>query len=166
VSDWWQQQDNEAWHQHVILANEFRDETRNYYTQRQDMKVRDMIVNKFLAKSDFDEDQICTIRGLKQENVGKEDSPELRWTLYFTEHKKAMVLNVTSIRVLEAAFGDESDNWKGKKVTVYVDPNVSFQGRVVGGLRLRPIKEAKTAPKVSTAAQTEPPDELDDEIPF
>lgn len=126
------------------------------------MKTSQMIVSKFLRKEDFDDDQICTIRGIKQENVGKEDSPEMRWTLYFTEHQKAMVLNVTSIRVLEAAFGDESDDWKGKKVTVYVDPNVSFQGRVVGGLRLRPIKE-----KVSKAAQTEPPDDFDkDEIPF
>lgn len=126
-----------------------------------DMKVSQMIDSKFLKKEDFPEDEICTIRGIKQENVGRDDAPEMRWTLYFTEQKKPMVLNVTSIRVLESAYGDESDNWRGKKVTVYVDPNVSFQGRVVGGLRLRPIKE-----KTSQAPAKAAVDEFDDSIPF
>lgn len=124
------------------------------------MKTSAMITSKFLKQSDFENDQICTIRGIKQENVGRDDAPapEMRWTLYFNEHQKPMVLNVTSIRVLEQAFGDESDDWKGKKVMVYVDPNVSFQGKVVGGLRLRPPKK-QPAPKAAD-------EEFDSEVPF
>lgn len=135
---------------------------RNWLIQEGYMKVSQMIESKFLKKEDFEQDQVCTIRGLKQENVGRDDSPEMRWTLYFNEHQKAMVLNVTTIRVLEAAFGDESDEWKGKKVMVYVDPNVSFQGRVVGGLRLRPPKKQP----VAAAAKVADPDFDDAEIPF
>lgn len=107
------------------------------------MKTSDMIPSKFLKKSDFDEDQVVTIKGLKLEDVGNEG--DQRWVLYFSELHKGMVLNVTSIRVLEAAFGDESDFWIGKRVKVYVDPNVSFGGKVVGGLRLMPPKNAKAA---------------------
>ena len=128
------------------------------------MKTSQMITSKFLKQSDFPDDQICTIRGIKQENVGRDDAPapEMRWTLYFREHEKPMVLNVTAIRVLEQAFGDESDDWKGKQVTVYVDPNVSFQGKVVGGLRLRPVKPAKAA-----APKPAPADFDDDkDLPF
>lgn len=130
------------------------------------MKVKDMIESKYLRKEDFDEDQICTIKGLKLEDLGKDDKKEERWILYFREHSKGIVLNVTSIRVLEAAYGDESDLWIGKKVTVYVDPNVSFQGRVVGGLRLRPVKPEKAAQNRSSVPQEAIAPELDDDIPF
>ena len=40
-----------------------------------------------------------------------------------------MALNITTIRVLEAAYGGDSDQWIGNKVKVYVDPNVSFGGK-------------------------------------
>ena len=124
--------------------------------------VRDMIQSKFLRKEDFDEDQVCTIRSCGLEQVGKEDSQEQRWVLYFREREKGMVLNVTTIRVLEQAYGGDSDHWIGNKVMVYVDPNVSFGGKVVGGLRLRtPKKQAVKAPVAPAVA-----DEFDSEIPF
>jgi len=122
-------------------------------------RVSDMIQSKFLRKEDFDEDQICTIKTVKLEEIMGSDT---KWVLYFSEHAKGMVLNVTTIRVLEGAFGDDSDNWIGKRVKVYVDPNVSFQGRVVGGLRIMPPK-ARPAPKPAPAA-AEP--EFNDEVPF
>ena len=107
-------------------------------------KVSDMIVSKFLRKEDFDEDMVATIKGVKLEDVGNQG--EQRWVLYFRELQKGMVLNVTTIRVLEGAYGDDSDGWIGKRVMIYVDPNVSFQGRVIGGLRLRVSKKAAAAP--------------------
>lgn len=124
-------------------------------------KTSEMIQSKFLRKEDFEEDQICSIRGVRLEDVG--NTGEQRWVIYFREHQKGMVLNVTSIRVLEAAFGDDSDDWKGKTVTVYVDPNVSFQGRVVGGLRLKPPAKQKAAAPAKAPAGN---DEFDDSIPF
>ncbi len=124
------------------------------------MKVKDMVQSKFLRKEDFEEDTILTIKGIKLEDLGNENVNEQRYVLYFLEQLKGMVLNVTTIRVLEAAYGDDTDNWVKRKVTVYVDPNVSFQGRVVGGLRLRPIKD-KPKP---VAREVEP--DFDDKIPF
>jgi hypothetical protein len=125
-------------------------------------RTSEMIQSKFLRKEDFDEDQICTIADCKLEPM-QGNANETRWVLYFKELPKGMVLNTTTIRVLEKAFGDDSDYWMGKKVKVYVDPNVSFQGRVVGGLRLMP-------PRTTKAAAAEPekavdPD-FDDDIPF
>ena len=125
--------------------------------------VKDMIQSKYLAKGDFEDEQICTIKGVKQENLAKEDQPEeFRWVLYFRDApvNKGMVMNITTIRVLEQAFGGDTDHWVGNKVIVYVDPNVSFGGKVVGGLRLRIAKQAKTAPVAKID------EKLDDEIPF
>lgn len=126
-------------------------------------KVSDMIQSKFLRKEDFDEDQVCTIADVKLEPM--QGSNDTKWCLYFREHQKAMVLNTTTIRVLEQAFGEDSDDWRGKRVKVYVDPNVSFQGRIVGGLRLRPPSKAAAqpapAPKPATADE-----QFDDDAPF
>jgi hypothetical protein len=126
-------------------------------------KVSDMIVSKFLRKEDFDEDRVMTIKGVKLEDMPGDDGQQ-KWVLYFREDAKGMALNVTSIRVLEKAFGDDSDMWVGKRVMLYVDPNVSFGGRVVGGLRLRAPKGQAAAP---AKKDPEPSNEFaDDDIPF
>jgi hypothetical protein len=124
-------------------------------------KVSEMIVSKFLRKEDFDEDRVMTIKGVKLEDMPG-DNADQKWVLYFREEAKGMALNVTTIRVLEQAYGDDSDHWVGNKVMVYVDPNVSFGGKIVGGLRLRTPKKAKPAPP---PAESEHP-EFDDDIPF
>lgn len=126
-------------------------------------KTSEMIVSKFLKKEDFDEDQVCTIKGVNFEEVAQGES---KWIVYFREREKGMVLNLTSIKVLEQAFGDDTDHWIGNRVMVYVDPNVSFQGRVVGGLRLRPGKK-KPAQAAPPPPKDEPKiDDFDDDIPF
>lgn len=126
-------------------------------------KVSDMIVSKFLRKEDFEEDRVMTIKTVKLEDMPGDDGQQ-KWVLYFREDAKGMALNVTSIRVLEKAFGDDSDMWVGKRVMVYVDPNVSFGGRVVGGLRLRaPKGRAAVAPATKAPVVDE---FADDDIPF
>ena len=49
-------------------------------------KTSEMIVSKFLKKEDFDEDQICTIKTVKLEEVAQ---GETKWILYFIQHSKA-----------------------------------------------------------------------------
>lgn len=156
-----------AWAHHEEVQHQYENWLREHYTEwftyrRESMAlVKDMIQSKYLRKEDFDEDQVCTIKGCKLEDVGREDNPEQRWVIYFREHPKGMVLNVTTIRVLEQSYGGDTDNWIGKTATVYVDPNVSFGGKVVGGLRLR-VQKPKAVPK-STVAEL---DTDSDDIPF
>lgn len=130
-------------------------------------KVSDMITSKYLRKEDFEDEAICTIKGVRLEDLGKDEAKEERWILYFREQSKGMVLNVTTIRVLEQALGGDTDQWIGNKVIVYVDPNVSFGGKVVGGLRLRIHKEkiAKELAKQPSRSQTANFEE-DGEVPF
>lgn len=134
-------------------------------------KVSDMIQSKFLRKEDFDEDRILTIKSLKLEDMPG-DSGDQKWVLYFREEPKGMALNVTTIRVLEQAYGDDTDHWVGNKVKVFVDPNVSFGGKIVGGLRLRTPKAGPKPPQAQapapapTAAQQAGDPQFDDDIPF
>jgi hypothetical protein len=126
-------------------------------------KVSDMIQSKFLRKEDFEEDRVMTIKNVKLEDMPGDDGQQ-KWVLYFREEAKGMALNVTTIRVLEQAYGDDSDRWIGNKVKVYVDPNVSFGGRVVGGLRLRTPKQGPKAPPPPQEPATD--DDFSDDIPF
>jgi hypothetical protein len=135
------------------------------------VRVNEMILSKFLRKEDLDDELVVTIKTVRREDMPG-DAGEQRWVLFFRELPRGLVLNTTTIRVLEKAYGQDSEDWSGKKVTLYVDPNVSFKGQIVGGLRLRPFKRpppsATSAPPatqtpLAPAAATA---EFDDEIPM
>ena len=112
------------------------------------MRAGDMIESKYLKQSDLNgEDVIVTIQKIGQGNVAQDDQPEeLKWMIKFKEFNKAMVLNSTNIQLLEKLCGEETDEWTGQEVCLYVDPNVSFAGKITGGLRIKSAKP-QTAPK-------------------
>ena len=110
------------------------------------MKIGDMIESKYLKQSDVDDETPVTVRGLKKVNVARDDEdPEYRWTVKFDEFAKPMVLNVTNLKRMAKALGDDTDEWINGKVILYVDPDIEFGGNVVGGLRIKsiPRKAAK-----------------------
>lgn len=115
------------------------------------MKLSDMIESKYLKQSDVDTETLVTITGLKRVNVARDDEdPEYRWTVKYQEFPKPMVLNVTNLKRLGKALGDDTDEWIGKQVVLYVDPDIEFGGNVVGGLRVRAAKNpAARARKVA-----------------
>lgn len=128
-----------------------------------------------------------TIRSVKQENVAKQGAPEeLRWCLHFDEAEKPMVLNSTNGQIIASIVKNEdTDHWIGHKIVCYDDPNVSFGGKLVGGIRVRAPRVAKSpaaaaairqAPRAPEAQPDAPPDNWqpsdnnggtgDPEVPF
>ena len=133
-------------------------------------RTSEMRESKFLKKEDVGVGSLMTIEGVTQHNVAKEGAdPELKWCMTFAESDKPLVLNATNIQICEAIFGsDNTDDWTGKKIVLYSDPNVSFQGKLVGGIRVRAPKLKAVAP-VAAKATSKPalPAEItEDEIPF
>lgn len=107
-------------------------------------KVSEMIESKYLKQSDVDEEVTVTIVKVGKQNIAKEgDEPELKWMIRFQELPKPMVLNSTNIkRLARACNSEDTDDWAGKKVVLYVDHDVEFAGNVVGGLRVRAVAKA------------------------
>jgi len=78
----------------------------------------------------------------------------------------------------KACGSEDTDDWIGKQVIVFVDENVSFGGELVGGLRIRKHKVAApvaptapraAAPQRQAAPQAAPAsgfDDMADDIPF
>lgn len=125
-----------------------------------EMRLRKFL-GSYLKKEDVPQPQLLTISAVKEEQVGHGESSDTRAVCYFEEVEKGLVLNVTTINTLEALFGtDESDAFAGKKVVLYADPEVQYQGKRVGGLRLRaPRNQARPAapPHARTAPAAAPP---------
>ena len=116
--------------------------------------VGDLKTSKFLTKNDVQPDKLVTISGYKQMNVAMEsDSPEEKYVLTFREFEKPLVLNMTNGQLIAAIVGSEDfDDWIGKRIVLYNDKNVSFGGRLTGGIRVR-------APRTKPANNVPEPDE-------
>jgi hypothetical protein len=125
------------------------------------MKTSQMIQSKFLKKEDFPQPEVLTIKDVSLEEVGRGDT---RWVLFFKEKAKGIVLNVTKIKQLEAAYGDDSDMWNGRKVKVMHDPTVMMGTQQVGGIKFVMPSNAGTVPPPPPPPQSN--DGFDDNIPF
>lgn len=85
--------------------------------------------SKFIKAVEFGIDAMpkeptLTIKGVKLEELEREDNTkENKGIIRFTETTKGWVLNVTNLKALIAMFGNETDDWVGKRVTLYPEPN-------------------------------------------
>jgi len=132
-------------------------------------KVSEMRESKFLKQSDIGTGVLMTVRGCNPHNVAKEGAePEQKWCLEFEESDKPLVLNSTNIQLCERIFAsDDTDYWVGKRLVLYVDPTVSYGGKVIGGIRVRAPKPQKAAAPVVKAPLPPVTEDLDeDSIPF
>ncbi len=127
-------------------------------------KTSEMRESKFLKQTDVGRGVMATVEGCVQMNVAKEGAdPEMKWCLTFADLDKPLVLNSTNIQLCQRICdSDDTDHWIGKKIVLYTDPNVSYAGKLVGGIRVRAPK-----PSVMPAPAKAPVIEInDDDIPF
>lgn len=127
------------------------------------MKTSQMIQSKFLKKEDFPQPEVLSIKHCALEEVGRGES---RWVLYFREKTKGIVLNVTKIKQLEAAYGDDTDNWTGRKVKVLHDPTVMMGAEVVGGIKFVLPSAAQIAAQPAPPPPPPVEDDFNDPVPF
>lgn len=142
------------------------------------MNIAGLKDSNFLTRADVGKGMLVTIDKLTQENVAKAGAPEeLRWCLHFSECEKPMVLKSTNGQIIAGITkSEETDNWRGHKIVIYDDPNVSFGGRVVGGIRVRAPRNQPApapAPEPNPASTPVPPEkdhnpstEPADDVPF
>lgn len=123
------------------------------------MKASELSNSKYLKQGDIAEPMKVTITDIKKQNVAPDNKPaEYKGVMFFEELDKPLVLNQTNIKRCVNHFGtDDMDNWLGKQIVIYVDPDVEMGGDIVGGVRLRGPKTP-----ASKVARVEP----EADIPF
>ncbi len=81
-----------------------------------------------------------TITGYRELN-GEQDCE-----ISIAEDKRFWRPPVTVVKQLTALWGDESDEWIGRRVTLAGDPDVMFGGQKVGGIRLTQMSDIGDKP--------------------
>ena len=138
------------------------------------MKQSDVFPSNFLKSADLNGKAVrVTIASCDMEDRGDGQKPGLR----FAGKDKGMVVNKTNWGILEAATGQpDSDDWAGYSIVIYAT-KVSYQGKMVDGLRVDDRPGAVKAPAKPARKPAPPADEFtdvddntpvidDDSIPF
>jgi hypothetical protein len=119
--------------------------------------LKDHAGGKFLKSDDIFGVQkefgvIEVIKDFTESDVSRSDDPtsEIKPILHFMGDLKPMVLNTTNLNMILALFHtDDESKIIGQKIGIYVDDRVSYQGKLVKGLRLCHHDEVGTEKKTS-----------------
>lgn len=107
------------------------------------MNINDLKQSKYLKQSDVTPPVLATIDRLNRENVAPEGDEEIKPVLYFSGDLKPFVVNWTNLQLIAEFLGEETDDWAGKQIVLFNDPNVSYAGKRTGGIRVRAPKGTK-----------------------
>lgn len=142
------------------------------------MNINSAFPSTYLKADDLQGKRVAvTMDRVQMEDVGGDHKP----VLYFVGKDRGLVLNKTNASIIAEMYGAETDNWLGKKITLY-PARVEFQGRIVTAIRVHldpSVSEEVQAPLASQPRPATPrsaPVEqkpsavfdkvIDDEIPF
>jgi arabinogalactan endo-1,4-beta-galactosidase len=134
------------------------------------MKISAAFPSKYLKACDLQDRNFSVIMStVELEDVGDSDRKPV---LYFQGKSKGLVLNKTNSRAIAAAYGDDTDDWRGKSLVLF-PAMVDFRGDTVEAIRVRAPKQVSSSPANKLNEANPPPQQtipegghLDDEIPF
>ena len=99
---------------------------------------RKMFDSEYLASWDLEKDTTVEMAQVVLGEVqGKNGDATKKPILYFKGAKKGMVLNKTNGKIIAAMYGNDTDAWVEKSITLYATTCESF-GDTVDCIRVRP----------------------------
>jgi hypothetical protein len=103
------------------------------------MKVNDAFPTRFLQTTTIKTKPIvATISHVEMETVGQGADQKQKPVIHFEDGHKPLIANKTNFLALADALGDDTDEWSGHKVKVYV-ARTQYGGKPTDGLRVQPI---------------------------
>ena len=103
------------------------------------MKLGTMYAGNYLKQEDLQGKRVLlTIDRVEMEDLGQGDDKEAKPVCYFRGREKGWVMPKTCAYLIAEWYGDDTDAWAGKKIVLYVDPNVMYAGKRTGGIRVSP----------------------------
>lgn len=109
------------------------------------MNINNAFPSKYLKSGDLGSDDLTlTMSHVEEEVVGQDADSESKPIVYFEEVEKGFVLNKTNAGTISALYTPETDNWKGKRITLFAT-EVAFQGKQTLAIRVRSRVPAATS---------------------
>lgn len=127
------------------------------------MKISDIFPSKYVKAQDLNGKTVTlTIKSLTvEEMLNHASEKERKPVLYFEKATKGLVLNRTNAMIISALYGDEADDWRGKRISIYPTRVKAF-GTLQDAIRVREEIPAQPKP-VAQAAQVEEASAIDDQ---
>jgi len=101
----------------------------------------------YLSQDDLERPALAVIKSVGKELVNTDDNGQReKPVIYFTNGTKPLILNMVNWDTLEHAYGVESDGWLNQPIELFVDQNVMYGGKRVGGIRIRIPRTESAAP--------------------
>lgn len=127
------------------------------------VKISQVFPSKFVAAADLNGKTVTlTIMGVTLEKMVTHDQKKVeKPVVWFERATKGFVLNLTNAKIIAALYGDETDEWGSKRISIYPTQVRAF-GKMQDAIRVR--EEIPALPKpVAQAATVEEPTIDDDE---
>jgi hypothetical protein len=121
------------------------------------MRMRDALPGRYLTGDDLDGEVVVTIERVVLEPFR---DPRTRVetrkpVMYFQRAKRGLIVNRTNWRSVADLYGDESDNWTGKRIAL-AGVMVDAYGKQTKAVRVRPVRLTPPAPGQKSASTPEP----------
>ena len=113
------------------------------------MKRTDAFPSSYLKQEDLPRPpgtMHATIEDVRTETMPSDDKAEKPVMYFANGSTKPMVLNGGNWDLLEAAYGEDSDRWRGKPTELSVHPHVMYAGRPTCGIRARIARHGNDPP--------------------
>ncbi len=96
---------------------------------------------RFLRKGDLDAELVVTITGVEKEDVSRYGEPRKeRFVAYFEETEQVLILKWNLAEAIKSITGlEDMDKWAGQRVVIFHDPDGLYEGRAVGGIRVKAV---------------------------
>ena len=150
---------------HAAAGN--RQLIRNSTRKENDVKREDLFPSTYVKHADLNGSEFTvTIERLAIEEVGMDK--ERKPVLIFKDAQKRLICNRTNYESIADVYGEETDLWPGKQITLYGD-RASFGGKIVDCVRVKAPNQTATAEVVPLegAAEAKPAEQdTGDSIPF
>ena len=105
------------------------------------MRMRDALPGRYLSGDDLDGEVIVTIDRVVMESFRdpRTRQESRKPVMYFQRAKRGLIVNRTNWRTVADLYGDESDNWTGKRIAL-APAMVDAYGKQTKAVRVRPTR--------------------------
>lgn len=117
------------------------------------MNINQAFPSKYLKASDIEDAPVTVkIKDVVIQDIGMPGKAEEKPVIQFYGDTKSMVCNKTNSKVISSLYGNDTDDWIGKSITL-IAADVEFQGDTVRAIRVS--KKVPQVPKGKAPATTD-----------
>ncbi len=106
------------------------------------MNRNDRFPKRFLTKDDVGQGLTACIATVEEQEINSGNGRTEDKTVCLLKDQKPFIVNGSNWDAIADLYGGDDANWSGHWITLYHDPSVTFGGKRVGGIRIKPDKPA------------------------